>query len=101
MSTPMSTPSKLASPIFDNRLRRRFKTSVVHQNFTTDTVEFKYYEVDTQGVILQKNSHNCTMSTFLKNFKINFFGNKLFILILNSARLLANYLFILIFLVIL
>lgn len=32
-----------------NRIKRRFNTSVVHQKITTDTSEFKYYEVDKSG----------------------------------------------------
>ena len=32
-----------------NRLRRRFDTSIPHQKITTDTTEFKYYEVDETG----------------------------------------------------
>ena len=32
-----------------NRLRQRFETSVIHQKITTDTTEFKYYEVDSNG----------------------------------------------------
>ncbi|MBE5985247.1 MAG: IS3 family transposase [Paenibacillaceae bacterium] len=32
-----------------NRIRRRFKTSIPHQKITTDTTEFKYYEVDCKG----------------------------------------------------
>lgn len=37
-----------------NRIHRRFYTSVCHQKITTDTPEFKYFEVDTNGVIRQK-----------------------------------------------
>ncbi len=32
-----------------NRIRRRFHTHVPHQKITTDTTEFKYYEVDPKG----------------------------------------------------
>jgi transposase InsO family protein len=32
-----------------NRLNRRFDTNVVHQKISTDTTEFKYYEIDTKG----------------------------------------------------
>jgi len=35
--------------ISPNRINRRFHTSVPHQKITTDTTEFKYYEVDTKG----------------------------------------------------
>lgn len=32
-----------------NRIRRRFNTNIPHQKITTDTTEFKYYEVDAKG----------------------------------------------------
>ena len=32
-----------------NRIRRRFHTNIPHQKITTDTTEFKYYEVDEKG----------------------------------------------------
>lgn len=32
-----------------NRIKRRFGTGVMHQKITTDTTEFKYYEVDNAG----------------------------------------------------
>ena len=32
-----------------NRINRRFKTNIPHQKITTDTSEFKYYEVDVKG----------------------------------------------------
>jgi transposase InsO family protein len=32
-----------------NRIRRRFYTHIPHQKITTDTTEFKYYEVDEKG----------------------------------------------------
>jgi hypothetical protein len=32
--------------IAPNRMRRRFQTKISHQKITTDTSEFKYYEVD-------------------------------------------------------
>lgn len=35
--------------IAPNRIRRRFSTNIPHQKITTDTSEFKYYEVDAQG----------------------------------------------------
>ena len=35
--------------IAPNRLRRRFDTNILHQKITTDTTEFKYYEVDEKG----------------------------------------------------
>ena len=40
--------------IAPNRIRRRFKTNVAHQKITTDTTEFKYYEVDDKGHMIIK-----------------------------------------------
>jgi putative transposase len=37
-----------------NRVRRRFNTGIVHQKITTDTTEFKYYEVDSTGKMIIK-----------------------------------------------
>ena len=41
-------------PVAPNRLNRRFETSIPHQKITTDTTEFKYYEVDKKGTITIK-----------------------------------------------
>ena len=35
--------------IAPNRIRRRFNTHIPRQKITTDTTEFKYYEVDSKG----------------------------------------------------
>jgi transposase InsO family protein len=35
--------------IAPNRINRRFNTKIPHQKITTDTTEFKYYEVDLSG----------------------------------------------------
>lgn len=35
--------------IAPNRIHRRFHTNIFHQKITTDTSEFKYYEVDEKG----------------------------------------------------
>ncbi len=35
--------------IAPNRIHRRFHTNIPHQKITTDTTEFKYYEVDDKG----------------------------------------------------
>lgn len=40
--------------IAPNRLRRRFDTNIPHQKITTDTTEFKYYEVDNKGHLTMK-----------------------------------------------
>lgn len=37
--------------IAPNRIKRRFNTHIPHQKITTDTTEFKYYEVDVNGHI--------------------------------------------------
>ena len=37
-----------------NRIHRRFHTHVPHQKITTDTTEFKYYEVDEKGRMVIK-----------------------------------------------
>ena len=37
-----------------NRLRRRFDTQIPHQKITTDTTEFKYYDVDSKGRMVIK-----------------------------------------------
>lgn len=38
----------------ENRLRRRFYTSICHQKMTTDTTELKYFEQDKQGIVREK-----------------------------------------------
>ncbi len=35
--------------IAPNRIRRRFETTILHQKITTDTTEFKYYEITDSG----------------------------------------------------
>lgn len=40
--------------IAPNRLHRRFNTNVPHQKITTDTSEFKYYEIDDKGRMIIK-----------------------------------------------
>lgn len=37
------------APLHLNRIRRRFDTHIPHQKITTDTSEFKYYEIDEKG----------------------------------------------------
>ena len=37
-----------------NRIRRRFNTSIPHQKITTDTTEFKYFEIDSNGRMVIK-----------------------------------------------
>ena len=37
-----------------NRIHRRFHTHIPHQKITTDTTEFKYYEVDEKGRMVIK-----------------------------------------------
>ena len=40
--------------IAPNRIHRRFDTHIPHQKITTDTSEFKYYEIDEKGRMLIK-----------------------------------------------
>lgn len=40
--------------VASNRIHRRFKTHILHQKITTDTSEFKYYEVDEKGKMIIK-----------------------------------------------
>lgn len=40
--------------IAPNRINRRFNTSIPHQKITTDTTEFKYYEIDNKGRMVIK-----------------------------------------------
>ncbi len=35
-----------------NRINRRFHTHIPHQKITTDTTEFKYYEIDSKGKMI-------------------------------------------------
>ncbi len=37
-----------------NRIKRRFHTTIPHQKITTDTSEFKYYEIDNKGRMITK-----------------------------------------------
>lgn len=37
-----------------NRIHRRFETDIPHQKITTDTTEFKYYDIDDKGRIIIK-----------------------------------------------
>lgn len=37
-----------------NRIRRRFDTHIPHQKITTDTTEFKYYDIDDKGRMIIK-----------------------------------------------
>lgn len=40
--------------IATNRINRRFNTPIAHQKITTDTSEFKYYEIDSKGRMIIK-----------------------------------------------
>lgn len=40
--------------VASNRIRRRFNTSILHQKITTDTSEFKYYDIDDKGRLIIK-----------------------------------------------
>ena len=51
--------------IAPNRLHRRFDTKIPHQKITTDTTEFKYYEVDDKG---QMNIKKLYLDPFMDMF---------------------------------
>ena len=40
--------------IAPNKIHRRFHTTIPHQKITTDTTEFKYYEIDEKGRMIIK-----------------------------------------------
>lgn len=48
--------------IAPNRIKRRFHTCILHQKITTDTTEFKYYEVDSKGHMAM---HKLYLDTFM------------------------------------
>ncbi|MCT7875432.1 MAG: IS3 family transposase [Lactobacillus iners] len=45
-----------------NRIRRRFNTYIPHQKITTDTTEFKYYEINAKG---QMTMHKLYLDPFM------------------------------------
>lgn len=45
-----------------NRIKRRFHTHIPHQKITTDTTEFKYYEIDDKG---RMTTHKLYLDPFL------------------------------------
>ena len=51
--------------IAPNRIKRRFHTSIPHQKITTDTTEFKYYEVDDKG---NRTLHKLYLDPFMDMF---------------------------------
>lgn len=48
--------------IAPNRIKRHFHTHIPHQKITTDTTEFKYYEVDSKGHMTM---HKLYLDTFM------------------------------------
>jgi transposase InsO family protein len=48
-----------------NRIRRRFNTTIPHQKITTDTTEFKYYNVDAKG---KMSIHKLYLDPFMDMF---------------------------------
>ena len=48
-SRKYSSYKEKVGTIAPNRIRRRFNTHIPRQKITTDTTEFKYYEVDSKG----------------------------------------------------
>ena len=53
-SRRFSTYKGVVGRISPNRVNRRFNTCIPHQKITTDTSEFKYYEIDSRGRIITK-----------------------------------------------
>ena len=51
--------------IAPNRIRRRFHTSIPHHKITTDTTEFKYYEIDSKGHMI---IHKLYLDPFMDMF---------------------------------
>jgi len=51
--------------IAPNRIRRRFHTHIPHQKITTDTTEFKYYEIDSKG---RMTMHKLYLDPFMDMF---------------------------------
>mgnify|MGYP003584658883 FL=1 len=48
-SRKYSSYKRKVGTIAPNRIKRRFNTHIPHQKITTDTTEFKYYEIDAKG----------------------------------------------------
>ena len=47
-----STYKGKVGKVAPNRLKRRFETNVIHQKITTDTTEFKYYEINDDAILI-------------------------------------------------
>ena len=54
--------------IAPNRINRRFNTHIPHQKITTDTTEFKYYEVNEKGRMIIKKLY---LDPFMDMFNTN------------------------------
>lgn len=48
-SRKFSTYKGKVGEVAPDRIKRRFRSSVVHQKITTDTTEFKYYQINAKG----------------------------------------------------
>ena len=57
--------------IAPNRVNRRFHTSVPHQKITTDTTEFKYYDVDDKGKMIIRKLY---LDPFMDMFNLEIIG---------------------------
>ncbi len=64
-SRKYSSYKGIVGKISKNLVNRRFNTSVIHQKITTDTTEFKYYELDEKGRMITKKLY---LDTFLDMF---------------------------------
>lgn len=51
--------------VVPNRIHRRFNTCIPHQKITTDTTEFKYYEIDNKG---RMTMHKLYLDPFMDMF---------------------------------
>ena len=58
----IETPEGKVGTVAPNRIRRRFNTYIPHQKITTDTTEFKYYEINTKG---QMTMHKLYLDPFM------------------------------------
>ena len=59
---------KKIGTVAPNRIRRRFDTHIPHQKITTDTSEFKYYEIDEKGHVTM---HKLYLDPFMDIVKIS------------------------------
>lgn len=56
-SRKLNTYRGTVGTIAENLINRRFDTCIPHQKITTDTSEFKYYEIDSKGKLVIKKAY--------------------------------------------